>query len=138
MFLHRLQYPLSNLLHSQDPVALLQLDPDPLKATICELYNRGLRHLVLEDQDGSLWLVATADVIRQGNLIGDARRWSRELGRPFYLKRSDEQWETPTPNSFVLPDGKVIEVRSILARPGNNTCWGLSTLKTLPSNYIEI
>jgi hypothetical protein len=139
MFLHRLtDYPLSDLLHSVIDVAVCQLDPEPLKATICELLSRGHRHLVLEAQDGSLWLPVAARAINDSNVVGDARRWTRELGRQFYIKRSNEAFETPTTNSFVLPDGRVIEVRSVLVRPQNFTCWGLSTLKTLPPNSIRI
>jgi hypothetical protein len=43
-----------------------------------------------------------------------------------------------TPNSFVLPDGRVIEVRSVLVRPHDSTYWGLSTLKTLPPNHVRM
>lgn len=139
MFLQRLtDYPLSHLLHSFYGIAVCQLAPEPLKATICELWNRGHRHRVLEATDGSLCLLIAASAINDGNLVGDARRWTRELGRQFYIKRSNEAFETPTPNSFMLPDSRVIEVRSILVRPQNFTCWGLSTLKTLPPNYIRI
>ena len=139
MFLHRLtDYPLSDLLHSFYGVAICQLDPEPLKNIIIELLNRGHRHLVLEATDGSLWLLVAASAINDGNMVGDARRWTRELGRQFYIKRSGEAFETPTPNSFVLPDGRIIEVRSILVRPQTFTCWGLSTLKTLPPKYIRI
>src|SRR5690242_20218955 len=61
MFLHRLtDYPLSDLLHSFYGVAVCQLDPEPLKNTICELLNRGHHHLVLEATDGSLWLLVPA------------------------------------------------------------------------------
>lgn len=139
MFLHRLtDYPLSDLLHSFYGVAVCQLEPEPLKNTIIELLNRGHRHLVLEATDGSLWLLVAASGTNDGNVVGDARRWTRELGRQFFIKRSNEVFETPTPNSFVLPDGRVIEIRSVLVRPQNFTCWGLSTLKTLPPNYIRI
>jgi hypothetical protein len=58
--------------------------------------------------------------------------------RQFLIKRSNEAFETPTPNSFVLPDGRTIDIRSVLVRPQNFTCWGLSTLKVLPPNYIRI
>ena len=139
MFLHRLtDYPLSDLLHSGYGLAVCQLDPEPLKNTICELLNRGHRHLVLEDVGGSLWLLIAASAFNDGNVVGDARRWTRELGRQFYIKRSNEAFETPTPNSFMLPYGRSIEVRSVLVRPQKFTCWGLSTLKTLPPNYIRI
>ena len=139
MFLQRLtDYPLSDLLHSFYGVAVCRLDPEPLKSIIVELLNRGHRHLVLEAQDGSLWLLVAASATNDGNMGGDARRWTPEVGRQFYIKRSNEVFETPTANSFPLPDGRVIEVRSILVRPQNFTCWGLSTLKTLPPNYIRI
>lgn len=138
MFLHRLtDYPLSDLLHSAYGLAVCQLAPEPLKATNCELWNRGHRHLVLEAMDGSYWLLA-ATAIHEGNLTGDARRWTKELGQQFFIKRSNEEFETPMPNSFTLPDGRVIEVRSVLVRPQNFTCWGLSMLTTLPPNYVRI
>jgi hypothetical protein len=88
--------------------------------------------------DGSLWLLVAASGTSDGNVASDAGRWTRELGRQFYIKRSNEAFETPTPNSFVLPDGRVIAIRSVLVQPQNFTCWGLSTLKTLPPNYIRI
>lgn len=139
MFLQRLtDYPVSDLLHSFYGIAVCQLDPEPLKATICELWNRGHRHLVLEAADGSLWLVVAASGTNDGNMVGDARRWTRELGKPFFIKRSNEEFPTPTPNSFTLPDGRTVEICSVLVRPQNFTCWGLSTLKTLPPNYIRL
>ncbi|MEN6607328.1 MAG: hypothetical protein ABFD60_08780 [Bryobacteraceae bacterium] len=139
MFLQCLtDYPLSDLLHSGYSVAICQLDPEHLKNTICELWSRRHRHLVLEATDGSLWLLVAASAFNDGNMVGDARRWTRELGRQFYIKRSNEEFEMPTPTSFVLPDGRIIEVRSVLVRPQNFTCWGLSTLKTLPPNYVRI
>ncbi len=77
-------------------------------------------------------------ITNDGNVVGDARRRTREVGQQFFIKRSIEAFETPTPNSFVLPDGRVIEIRSIIVRPQNFTCWGLSTLKGLPPNYVRI
>jgi hypothetical protein len=103
MFLQRLKYNVANRLHSKDAVTLMQLDPESLKNTIIELWNRGLTHLVLEDSDGAYWLVAASLPVHEGNLVGDARRWGRELGRSVYVKKSDEDCETPTPNSFRLP-----------------------------------
>ncbi|HTP32766.1 MAG TPA: hypothetical protein VMJ75_11360 [Candidatus Acidoferrales bacterium] len=109
-----------------------------MKNTITELWNRGLHHLVLEDSDCRYWLVAAASAVHEGNLIGDGRRWNREIGTPVFIKRNRDQWETPTPNSFVLPNGRVVEVASVLVRPQNNTCWLLNLRKTLPTGYIEI
>ena len=91
-----------------------------------------------EATDGSLWLLVVSSATNDGKLVGDARRLTRELGRQSYIKRPNEAFETPTPNSFTLPDGRTIKVRSILVRPRNFTCWGLSTLKTLPPYYIRI
>jgi hypothetical protein len=55
MFLKRLpDYPLANLLHSDNGVAICQLEAEPLKDAIIELWNAGRRHLVLEAADGSL------------------------------------------------------------------------------------
>ncbi len=138
MFFQRLpDYPLANLFHSDDSVAVGQLTPEPLKDAIIDLLNRGQRHLVLEAADG-FWLVAVAAPVHEGNLVGTIRRWQRELGQEFFIKPSNSEFETPTPNSFLLPNGRIVEVRSILVRPQNFTCWGLSTLKALPPNYIKI
>jgi hypothetical protein len=49
-----------------------------------------------------------------------------------------EALETPAPNLFSSLDGRTVEVRSMLKRPQNFTYWGLSTLQTLPANYIRI
>ena len=125
MFLKRLtDYPLANLLHSSDGVALCKLEPEPLKDLIIELGNRGHQHLVLDATDGTLWLLVASDSIREGNLVGDARRWGREQGHQFFIKRTREEFETPTEDSIVLPGGEVIQVQAIYVRPGNLTRWG--------------
>jgi hypothetical protein len=85
-----------------------------------------------------LWLLIAASGANDGIVVGYARRWTREHGRQLFIKRSNEAFETPTPNSFVLPDGRTVKIRSMLVRPQNFTCWGLSTLKALPPNYIRI
>lgn len=76
--------------------------------------------------------------LNDGNVVGDARRWTPELGLQFFIRRSNEAFGTPTPNFFVVPDGRTIEIRSILVRPQNSTCWDLSMLKPLPPIYIRI
>ena len=60
-------YPLSNLLHSDDGVAICQLDPDVFRNLICDMWGR-YSHLVIEDSDGHYWPVLAADAIREGNL----------------------------------------------------------------------
>jgi hypothetical protein len=105
--LHRFTYcPLSHLLRSIYGVAVCQLDPEPLKSIIVERWNRGHRYLVPEASDGSVWLLVAASALNDGNVVGDARRWTREPGRPFFIKRSNEAFEMPAPDSFVLPDGR--------------------------------
>jgi hypothetical protein len=59
-----------------------------------------------------------------GNLVGDIRKWTREFGYEFLLKRSHKAMSTPRPNGFVLPDGREIQIRNVLTRANNLTHWG--------------
>jgi hypothetical protein len=138
MLLKRLRYDIVNLLHGDDGVAVCHLDTEPLKATIIELLNRGLSHLVLESTDGSYRLLAATGAAHEGNFVGDAIRWSHEHGEQFYIKRTGDEFQTPTLNSFPLPDGRLIEIAQVWVRASNFTHWGLANAKVLPTGYVRI
>lgn len=131
-FLQRLaDYPLSDLLHSGYGVVVCQLDPEPLKSI--ELLNR---HLVLEATDGSLGFLSPPVGPMTATwwvMPGDGHE---SLGGNSISNGPTKRSRLPT--SFMLPDGRIIEIGSVLLRSLDFTCWGLSRLKTLPPNYIRI
>jgi hypothetical protein len=130
-------YRLANLLHSDDAVALVRAEGDLLKDLIIEVWNRGYRHLVIETMAGDFWLLVAVGAIQGGNLVGDARRHARS-GLEVVIKRSAEEFETPDDTSFVLPDGRRIEVKRLLVRSSNFTHMGLHYAKVLPKGYLAI
>jgi hypothetical protein len=134
MFLERTEYPLESLLHSTATVVICQLDHGALKDAIISLLNSGYRHLVLQDATDSLWLLAAIGGRHEGNLM----EWYKKQNRPFYIKRSGQHFEMPTANSIRFADGRLLEIRSILSRPGNMRCWMLTLEKTLPEDCIKI
>ena len=46
--------------------------------------------------------------------------------------------QTPTDRCFVLPDGRLIEIRQVLVRSQNFAQWGLGQRQILPNGYIRI
>ena len=92
---------------------------------------------MLEATDGSLWLLVATGITNDGNVVGDARRWARELVRQCYIKRSDEAFETPSPGSYICWMAGLSKSAPSLYGLAFY-CWGLSTLQTLPPNYIRI
>jgi hypothetical protein len=94
--------------------------------------------VVIETPSGEHWLIVAARPVHQGNLVGDIRKWTQQYGYQFYVKRSDEKLSSPRHNSFLLPDGRQIEIRSVLTRASNFTHWGLSKAGTLPAGYVRV
>jgi hypothetical protein len=137
VILQQSSYRLANLLHSDDTLALVRAQGDLLKELIIEVWNRGYRHLVIETITGDFYLLVAVGAIQGGNLVGDARRHARS-GLEVVIKRSDEEFETPDDTSFVLPDGRRIEVRRLLIRSSNFTHLGLHNAKVLPKGYVRI
>ena len=64
--------------------------------------------------------------------------WTRELGYTFYVKRTEDEWQTATENSFALPAGPDIEFRRVFTRAGNNTQRLLSEREVQPSGYMRL
>jgi hypothetical protein len=138
MILQPVEYNVANLLHSSDAVAAVQLDGEELKDMILAVREQDWGAVVVEAASGEHWLMFAARSVQQGNFVGDVRKWSRELGCQFFLKLSNEEWSTPSPNVFVLPDGREVEIQNVLARAGNNTHWLLHEDEVLPDGYVRL
>jgi hypothetical protein len=138
MILQPLDYNLPNLLHSDDAVAICQIEGDKLKDMIFAVRDRGWGFVVVESTSGEHFLIFAASTVHQGNLVGDVRRWTRELGYQFFVKLSDQEFPSPRPNVFVLPDGREVEILNVLTRASNFTHWGLSQRTILPNGYVRL
>ena len=139
MILQPLDYNVANLLHSTDAVAICQLEGEKLKDMILTVREAGWGLVVIETPSNEHFLIFAARSVHEGNLIGDVRRWSRELGHVFILKRSGEELSTPRSDVFALPDGgREVEIRNILTRASNFTHWGLGQRKILPRGYVRL
>jgi hypothetical protein len=138
VILQRLEYSLENLLHSEDAVAICQLEGDKLKNMILDVRDRGWGLIVVEATSGEHFLIFAASAVHQGNLVGDVRRWTRQLGYQFFVKLSAQEFETPRPNVFMLPDHREVKIQNVLTRASNCTHWGLSQRKVLPRGYVRL
>src|SRR5208337_4166081 len=56
------------------------------------------------------YVLAIAGRKRQGKLVGDTRKWRRDQGYQFVVKRRDERFLTTKPSHLVLPDGREIQI----------------------------
>jgi hypothetical protein len=79
-----------------------------------------------------------ASAVHEGNLIGDVRRWTKEFSYQFNVKLPYQEWPTPTPDVFVLPDGREIEIANVLTSGGNFTHWGCASSRTLPEGCVRL
>jgi hypothetical protein len=138
MILQPVEYDVANLLHSDNAVAVCQLDGQKLKDMTLTIRDRGWGLVVVEATSGAHWLIFAASPTHQGNLVGDVRRWTRELGYEFFVRLSGEDWPTPKRNTFTLPDGRDIEICNVLTRAGNFTHSGLPMQKVLPDGYVTL
>ena len=138
MVLEPLQYDVANLLHSEDAVAVCQLEGEKLKNMLLDVRDRGWGLIVVEALSGEHFLIFPASPVHEGNLLGDVRTWTRQLGYQFFVKLSGEEWTTPERNVFALPDGREIEIRNVLTRAGNFTHSGLSQRNVLPNGYVRL
>lgn len=138
VILQPFDYNVANLLHSTDAVAICQLEGEKLKDMILDVREQDWGLVVVETTSKNHFIIFAASAVHEGNLVGDVRRWGRELGYEFFLKRSSEELSTPRPNIFVLPDGREIEIRDVFKRSSNFTHWGLGQRKILPRGYIRL
>lgn len=138
VILQRLEYDVAKLLHGTDAVAICQAEGEKLKDMILTGREGGWGLVVIETPSAEHWLMFAAALRHEGNLVGDIREWTRQYGYQFFLKRSDESMPMPRDNTFVLTDGREIEIRSVLTRASNFTHWGLSNARTLPAGYVRL
>jgi hypothetical protein len=132
------QYAVPSLLRSGDAAAVCHLEGEKLKDMILTVRERGRGLVVVETSPGDHWLIFAASPIHQGNLVGDIRKWTQQYGYQFLIKRSGEELSSPRDNTFALPDGREVEIRSVLTRASNFTHWALSTARTLPAGYVRL
>src|SRR6266404_8312090 len=126
MILQPIEFNIANLLHSNDAVAVCQLEGKKLKDMMLNALDRGCGLVVVETPSEETFLIFRTGPAHQGNLVGDVRRWTRQYGYQFFLKLSSEVWTTPRPDVFALPDGREIQIRAVLTMASFFTHWGLS------------
>jgi hypothetical protein len=129
----RLDYDMPSLLRSGETVAICHLEGEKLKDMILTVRERGWGLLVIETPSDEHWLIIAAAPPHEGNLVGDIRKWTQQYGYEFFIKHSGEFISPAREYAFVLPDGREIEIQSILTRASNLTHWGLSKARTLPA-----
>jgi hypothetical protein len=134
----QLDYNVANLLNSDDAVAVCQTDGERLKNLVALVRHAGWGVVVVETVAGDHYLIASADRTHEGNLVGNIRKWNREHGYTFLLKRSDERISTPEPNFVVLPGGRMVEILSTHTLASGFTHWGLSVRESLPHPYVRL
>jgi hypothetical protein len=137
MILQTLDYSVANLLHSKDAVAICQAEGERLKDLILLMRDAGWGVVVIESVAGDHYVFAAASPVRQGNLLGDVRKWNRDQGYQFFLKRSDKRISTPKPNVFVLPDGREVEIRRTYTIASGFTHWALPDREPIPAGYVR-
>jgi len=137
MILKRLENNLANVLNSDAAVAICQAGGEDLKNLILlALDAAGV--MVAETVTGDSYAIVTASKLHEGNLVGNVRKWTRQHGYEFFLKRTHERILTIRPNVFVFPNGRELQVMNVWVRASNFTHWGLSQQKTLPRGYVRL
>jgi hypothetical protein len=134
MILMPIEYDLANVFNSDKAVAICQTEDDGLKNLILMAHDAGWGGVVVEMASGDHYVIAVADPVHQGNLMGDTRRWNREHGYQFFFKRSDERLSTSSEKLLALPDG----VGNVFTRASSFTQWGLSKRQILPEGYVRL
>jgi hypothetical protein len=138
MILTPLKYDLASLLNSNATVVICQADGERLKRLILLLREAGWGVVVVETVAGDHYVVATADPLHQGNLLGDTRRWNREHGYQFFFNRANERISPSQENVFVLPEGSALEIRRTYTIASGFTNWALSGGEPLPDGYVRL
>ena len=138
VILQPLECTFEDLLNSDSAVAICQLAGRNLTDMHLTVTKRGWGSVVVETTDSQQFLIVDASAVHEGNLVGDVRRWTRQYGYQFFVKRAGERFSTPRSNVFGLPDGREIEVRSVFTRAGNFTQWGLIGREVLPDGYVRM
>lgn len=136
VILQATEFSIATLFASDHAVAICSTEGERLKNLILLVREADWGVVVVQTVAGETYLIARAASVHQGNLVGDIRKWDRDEGYQFVLKRSHEQLSGPRENVFVLPDGRIIEVQRVLAQAGNLTHWGLHD-KSVPAGYAR-
>jgi hypothetical protein len=100
--------------------------------------DAGYGVIVVETASGGHYVIAVADSVHQGNLLGDTRRWCREYGYQFSVKVANERISPAQANIFVLPEDLSSEFRTTYTIASGFTHSGLSGREPLPAGYVRV
>jgi hypothetical protein len=112
MILTHIEYNIANVLDSDYAVAICETEGAQLKKLASLVCEAGWGLIVVETASEDHFVIARADGIDESNLAGDTRRWSREYGYRFLLKRSCERISIPRENVFVVAGNRTVEIHS--------------------------
>ena len=138
MILTPIESNIANLLDSDKTVAICQAGGERLKSIVLLVRDAGWGVVVVETVSGDHFVFAIADASQEGNLVGDIRKWSREHGYQFFLKRSKERMSALKEDILMLPDGRVVKIHRKYTIASGLTNWGLSRQGTTPAGFIRL
>jgi hypothetical protein len=138
MILQALDFDIPALFKSDNAVAICQSESEPLTNLISMMRHAGYGVIVVESDSEDHFVVATTNSTHESKLIGDTRKWTKEHGYRFWIKRADERISAPGENDFSLPDGRVVEIHNIYTTAGFFTRLGLSLRAALPAQYVQL
>jgi len=137
MLLQRLEYNVTKLVNSDVPVAICPANGERLKNLVLQVQKARYGVLVVQTAGHDDYVFAIATRKQQGKLVGDARKWKNQ-GYRFVVKRRDEQFLTPRPDVFALPDGQEIETLKTHTVASVFTHRVLLGRKPLPAGYVQL
>lgn len=129
MILAPIEYDLGSLFDSDNEIAICRTSSEHLKSLILLVRGAGYGVIVVETASGDHYVIAVADPVHQGNLIGDSRRWNREHGYQFNFKRAAE---------LSSPNGRIVEIARTYTIASGFTHWGLAGSEFLPIGYLAL
>ena len=138
MLLQTFDYDVAKLLRSDAVVAVCRAEGDRLKRLVLLVQQARYGVVVVETADDDYLVIAIAGRRQQVKLANDIRKWSRDPGYQFVLKRSYERFFMPEPNVIAFPDGREIEIL------GTHTIASVFThrvhlgRKALPAGYLQL
>ena len=138
MILQALDFDIPALFNSNNAVAICQSESEPLTNLISLVRHAGYGVIVVESDSEDHFVIAATTPTQESKLIGDTRKWTREHGYRFWIKRADERISAPGENDFSLPDGRVVEIHNIYTTAGVFTRLGLSLRAALPAQYVQL
>jgi hypothetical protein len=138
MILQALDFDIPALFNSDKAVAMCQSEGERLTKLISIVRHAGYGVIVVESDSEDHFLVAATTSTHEGTLLGDTRKWTKEHGYRFWIKRAEERISAPGENDFSLPDGRVVEIHNIYTTAGVFTRLGLSLREPLPPQYVNV